>query len=348
MPSTSIDTFFACIIIITTALIATAFVGSTLQTSITNTKDLNKENYLNALSNNIVTNPGTPLNWGTNSVVPVDFGLADNSSAVPYEIDLDKITRLNTQSNFTLSYFDMVHSAKLNDIALGITVSQIMRIDIQQLSSSTIGGNVSFTFKILTSVDSKPVSSSLHCYVAANNYLNDIANDTSDIGLGYVTVQIPSVSSNSAILIVFARTAFDDRITSYALYNFADSMQEATPKNEVLTLSPLNYTLSLFSNSSGITIQGSYLFSFEYLQNLSYDQNSTQFQIPKIIDKSPFVIVVCGIDNGSNFQEWVSYPQVPLKAGSSFAGSEQNVFSYIITIKEALYRINISLGGLSP
>ena len=327
---------------------ATAFVGSTLQTTINGTQDINKEDYLKAIANNIVTNPGTPLDWGNSSIVPTNFGLTANPPTFPYEMDLDKITRLNTQNNYSLSYFDIMNSARLNNIAIGITVSQIMTINIQQLSNSTVGSNVSSTFSVLTSIDSKPVSASLHCYVIAKNYQSYFENVTSGIGLGYITVQIPSTLKENAMLIVFSRSSFDDRITSYAIYNLANSTEELASRNDVLILSPFNYRLEISTNSSGIEVQESYLLSYGYEANLNYVQGSNQCEIPNIIDKSPFVVVLCGLNNGSNFQEWVSYPQVPIKAGSNFAGSEKNVFSYIVTIKGALYKLDISLGGLPP
>ena len=76
MPSTSIDTFFACTIIVAVALIATAFLCSTMQTGINSTQDINKDSYLQAIADHIITNPGAPANWGTGSGVPIDFGLA--------------------------------------------------------------------------------------------------------------------------------------------------------------------------------------------------------------------------------------------------------------------------------
>ena len=347
MPSTSIDTFFACTIIVAVALIATAFLCSTMQTSINSTQNINKESYLQAIADHIITNPGAPVNWGTSSSVPADFGLAAASSTIPYELDIDKITRLNNLNSYSLSYFDMENAAKLNNIALGITVSQVMSINIEQTSNSTIGNDVSFTFTILTSIDSEPTSASLNCYVVANNSLSNVTDSTSGIGVGYVTVQIPSAATGNAMLIVFARASFDDRITSYAIYNFLNSTQESAPSNDILTLTPLNYTLSYTTNSTDLTIQNGYIFSYTYQQNLTPVQGTTQYLIPTIIDKSPFVIVLCGsLNNGTYFQEWTSYPQVPLKAGSSFEDSEQNVFSYIVTINGVLYKVDVSFGDV--
>ena len=318
-----------------------------MQTSINSTQDINKDSYLQAIADHIITNPGAPVNWGTSSSVPADFGLAAASSTIPYELDIDKITRLNNLNNYSLSYADMENAAKLNNIALGITVSQVMSINIEQTSNSTIDNDVSFTFAILTSIDSEPTSASLNCYVVANNYLSNVTDSTSGIGVGYVTVQIPSAATGNAMLIVFARASFDDRITSYAIYNFLNSTQESAPSNDILTLTPLNYTLSYTTNSTDLTIQNGYIFSYTYQQNLTPVQGTTQYLIPTIIDKSPFVIVLCGsLNNGAYFQEWTSYPQVPLKAGSSFEDSEQNVFSYIVTINGVLYKVDVSFGDV--
>jgi hypothetical protein len=346
LPSTSIDTFFACIIIVTAFLMATAFVTSTLQTTINSTQDINKEDYLKAIANNILTNSGTPLNWGKSTSVPTNFGLSANPSTIPYEIDLDKITRLNCQSNYSLSYFDIANSARLNNIALGISVSQIMAVNIQQIYNNTIGSSEFFTFAILTSIDSKPATANLHCYVVAKNYLGYIENVTSSIGLGFISTQIPTTLTENAMLIVFSRSSFDDRITSYTIYNFANSTEESAPRNDVIALSPLDYSLSLATNLSKTSVQDSYFFSYGYEGDLKYFQGSNQYEIPKIIDNSPFVLVICGLNNNSNFQEWTSYPQVPFKSGSNFAGSEQNVFSYIVTIKGGLYKLEISLGDV--
>ena len=240
----------------------------------------------------------------------------------------------------------MANAAKLNNIALGITVSQIMSINIEQSSNITVGNDVSFTFAILTSIDSEPTSATLNCYVVANNYLSNVTNCTSGIGVGYVTVQIPSASTDNAMLIVFARASFDDRITSYAIYNFPDSTQESAPSNDILSLTPLNYTLSFATNSTDLTIQNGYVFSYTYQQNLTSVQSDNSILNSNIIDKSPFVIVVCGFNNGAYFQEWTSYPQVPLKSGSSFEDSEQNVFSYMVTINGVLYKLDISFGDV--
>lgn len=346
MPTSTFDTFFACTIILAAALIATGFVTSTMQTRIDNTKNMNQQSYLQAIADHIVTSPGTPGNWGTSSLVPTDFGLAATPSPLPYVLDADKITRLNSLNNDSISYFDLENAAKLNNLALGITVSQIMTIDLGQPSNYTSGSDEYFTFSVSTSIDSEPVSASLSAYVVANNYLYNVSSSTSNVGCGYVTVQIPTSATSNALVIVFGRASFDDRITSYAIYNFADSSQETAPSSSSLTLSPLNHELNFITNSSRLTIQKSYVFSYTYQRTLTYTSGDVQCAIPNFVDKSPLILVACGTDNGIYFQQWVSYPQVPLKAGSDFSGSQQNVFSYTVTVNGVLYKLDVSLGGL--
>jgi hypothetical protein len=348
LPTTSIDTFFACTIIVAAALIGTAFLASTMQTRISDTQDINKQSYLKAIADHIVTNQGTPTDWGKGNSVPADFGLAVSDSTAPYTLDPDKISKLNIQNNNSLSYFDLANSAKLSNIAVGITVSQILSVNIQQSSNYTQGSYTFLTFYVLTSVDSQPASANLHCYVMANSYQNDVTNSTSGVGTGCLTIEIPSGSVDNAMLILFARANYDDRITSYTIYNLCNESQESTPNGSNVVLSPLDNTLTIAKNSSSVTLDGGYVFSFSYMQSLEYNQGASQCQIPGLIDKSPLVIMVNGTNNGVYFEQWTAYPQVPLQAGSTFNGSEQNVFSYLVTINGVLYRLNISLGGIPP
>ena len=318
-----------------------------MQTRIDNTRNINEQSYLQAIANHIVTNPGAPLNWGTSASSPADFGLAASSSALPYELDIDKVSRLNSLNNFSLSYFDLENSSRLNNVALGISISQIMDINVLQTGNYTAGGTTFFTLAVSTDVDSQPVGTSLSFYVVADNYLGLGTGSTSNDGAGVLAVQAPTDAVADARVMVFARASFDDRLTSYSVFNLADSMEEQTPPNYPATLSPLNHVLSVTTNSTSLEIQHCYVFSFAHRQSLNYNAVSMQCAIPEMVDKSPLMLVVDGTDNGTYFQEWVSYPMVPFTAGSNFSGSGQNVFSYDVTVNGVLYKLNISLGGLA-
>jgi hypothetical protein len=347
LPTSSFDTFFACTILVAAALIGTAFLTSTLQTRITSTQDIDKNSYLKAVADRIITNPGTPTDWGKNGAKPTDFGLASSPSTSSYELDLDKVSMLNSVNSYSLSCADIEIASKLNNIALGLEISQIMTINILQQSNLTLGGSTLFTFTVSADIDSNPTSADLHCYVAADNYLNQTNHAIPNTGISQVTIQIPSSETNNALLIVFARASIDDRITSYAIYNFGTSKQELIPSNTNLALNALDYTLNLNNTSPGLTFQNSYVFSYSYHQPLPILEGS-KTPIPKIIDQSPLVLVVFGLNGTVNFQDWTSYPQVPLTVGANFEDSEKNVFSYMVTIGGVLYRLDLSFGDLPP
>lgn len=320
-----------------------------MQVRIENTQSINEQSYLQSIANYIVTNPGSPENWGASGSIPADFGLASSQSTAPYQVDIDKITMLNSLNNYSLSYVDMVNAAKLNNIALGIAVSQIMDVTLQTTGNSTTGNLTSFTFSVSTFINSEPVTATLRCYtIIADNSPNNITCVTSASGFATLTVQVPDSAGSNALVVVFARANFDDRITSYAIYNLKSQSQEVTPSSSDLTLSPLNYELNINKNSSALSIQSGYVLTYSCEQNLPYTSEATQCTIPQVVDGSPYIIVVCGFDNGAYFQQWVPYPQVPFSVGSNFSSTQQNVFTYSVTINGVLYKLEITLGAVSP
>ena len=326
-------------------MIAIAFLGTTLEARIANSQDVNKDSYLRAIADRIITGPGDPADWGTNETVPTYFGLADSSlSASAYTLDSDKISRLNSQNIASLNYLDLENSTRLTDIALAITVTQIMNIEIEPISNQTIGNNITFDFRISTTINAQPNSATLHCYVVTDESLGAVNGTTNNSGSGSLTVQVPTVNLNDALLVVFARSSFDDKITSYIIYTFADSKQETIPSNTELGLSPLNGNLN-YNSSNGFSVQKVHALTYSYQQTPTAE--GSQFVIPASIDHSPSVLVVCAGSVRGNVEEWTAYPQVPLSVGSNFANSERNVFTYTVTIDGVLYDLQLSLGALN-
>jgi hypothetical protein len=218
-----------------------------------------------------------------------------------------------------------------------------MTINVLQSSNSSVGMDTSFTFRISANIDSKPTSASLHCYFVAGTYLTEVNASIPDVGVGQVTVQIPTSETEDALLITFARASIDDRITTFTVYNFGRSTQELIPNSTNLALSPLNYTLSL--NDTGSSFLNGNVFSYSHQHQLPSPAGSKAV-IPKLLDESPQVIVVEGLNSPKHFQEWTAYPQIPMNIGANFDSSEQNIFSYIVTVNGVLYRLDLSLGDL--
>jgi len=344
MPTSSIDTFFACTVILAAALIATISVASTLQLQINDSQDTNKQSYLNALADHIINSPGTPSNWGTTNTAPSDFGLATSTPQSFSELDVNKINRVY---NSSLSHSEFATSTNIYNTALGLKVSQILNINIQQSTSSTNNNLTKFTFNISTTINSKPASTVLHAYSKADNSLSNATSNTSKNGNGNFTIEIPETEIANAYLIVFAQALSDNRITSFAVYNFNSSTQEFAPDQDIFTFDgPINNNLTWNSNDPSMIVEKGEIFSFEYVQNVSVTQGTSFCLLPNLVDASPQIIILNGHINGTYFQTWTTNPRIPFEIGPDFSQSEQNIFTYIVNIKGNLYKIEISFGDL--
>jgi len=346
LPTISIDTFFGCALMVSVALLATAFFVGTMQTRLNGLEDLNKESFLRALAEHLVTSYGVPIDWGSNGdTIPASFGLSDSGSSNPYELDVDKVGRLNSLNSFSVSYVEVSEAARLNKIALGISISPMLSIIVEPSRNETSGDATTYTFRLYVSGRSGPASAKLHSYVVAKDFLTSVDNVTSDSGIGYVSVQIPNASSGPALMVVFARSQFDDRLTSYEVYSFAHLSSEPLSNNSYFDLSPLNYSLTVNPKNPETIVENSYAFSYGYQSNLTLASENT-YSIPASLDKSPTVLVLRGVNGSSHFAEWVSYPQIPLQFGADFSGSEENVFTYPVMIKENLYMLTVRFGDV--
>lgn len=344
MPSTSFDTFFACTIIVMAVLIATAFLGITLQARISSTEDVNKDSYLKSVADGIVTHPGTPVQWGAFQMPPSVLGLATAQSTGTYELDIDKVSRLSSQNIHAISYIDLLSATQLSSISLGISVNQAMDLTIKTSNTYLLESETYAALDVSTRLNSKACSATIHAYVVADNYFANSTISISDSGTATLTVHVPTILVSDAFVMVFARADCDERLTSYAVYSFAQETQQTLPSSNALALSPQDYALD-YNNSAGITLQNVYVLTYSYVSNVT-SIGSSSCSIPRLIDPSPYVLVACG-DNGVYVQEWTSYPQVPLSTGSSFTNQERHVFTYLVTVEGVLYQVEISLGDIN-
>jgi hypothetical protein len=348
MPSISIDTFFACTLMVAVVIITTASVTGTMMTRIDSWKKLNEETYLRTLSDDIMSKPGVPSNWGADgNIKPSEFGLASINSQNPNSLDVDKVSRLNPENDFALSYMDILKAARLTDVAVKISISQIMSIAISLASNISQGDSTIYTFRISVNQDSGPTTALLHCYAMATNFLQDVYNSTSTDGVGYASFQIPNASIGTAAIVAFARATQDQMMTACDVQLFAHLSNEISPNQTFLDLTPLNYTLDLSPKSANTTIESYYAFSYSYQANLTEVSNTSR-QIPKMLDTSPIVLVVTGLNSSQSFIEWTAYPELPFETGANFNNSESHAFSSIVIIKDTLYKVTLDFGGVNP
>ncbi|NLE03945.1 MAG: hypothetical protein GX638_03950 [Crenarchaeota archaeon] len=346
MPATAIDMFFACTLMVTVALVATAFLAGTIQVQIENTQNLNQESYLRSIADNLVKNFGSPTDWGSTNSKPTNLGLSATTGTSLYTLDVDKITRFNTQNTYALSYVDALSAAKIDNIAVNICISQMLSIDTKLLYSNLVDDSTAYTFEVTISQDTGTVSANLHCYALAQGTQVDVFNSTTNDGVSSVTVEIPNSASGPAILVVFAQASFDERFCAYTVHKFTHSSIEPEETGKYLNLSPLDNELNINLMSPQANVGQVFACSYNYSAILT-SASSNKYVIPDFVDNSPIVIIAEGFNETTYFNEWVAYPQVPFTFGSNLANSSTNAFSYIVNIKDVLYKFTIKLGDVS-
>jgi hypothetical protein len=320
-----------------------SFAGA-MQTNIDSQQGINDQNYLKTTAEQIVCSAGSPVDWGSTGAVPNSFGLAKEAGAV-YELDVDKICRLHSQCSSALLYSDVSKAARLYDVAFGVTLTQMLSVQIEHAGNVTIDDVTTYNFEVSVAANLEPVSSSLQCYIINADQVNTVSASTSSSGLGDFSFELSASEPGPVLLVVFAKANLDERLTAYQTYSFIHVSGEQPPQN-VLSLSPLNNQLSVNFNQPDTTVNHVYALSFSHQSQLTQNPDGN-YTIPKYLDKSPIVLAATGSSQNIDFIESASYPNLPLTFGSNFANTDQNAFVYTVTINEVLYKLTLTLGGLT-
>jgi hypothetical protein len=352
MPAVSIDTFFACALMVIAVLSAMAGTSTLLHPYINSAVDKNTAERYEEISKYLLLNSGTPLNWGQNgSIKPETFGLAKMGTENPYELDIDKVSRLNSESMQAMSYAELFTSIGLPDVAFRLEIKPVFEVFINLTATFPSTDNTEYQFEILTEKNGAPVPAYLKCYVIAENYLS-----TTEVYVsGGKTRQNVTISNNvhgPSLLAVLARSAYDARIASSKVYAFAHKTAEPKPRGTFLRLSPLSYVLNASFAYPAVNLSSAYALTFEYNSTLTQkasDNGSATYEIPHFLDPSLMIIALTGWNSTAFFIEWVAYPQVPVQVGADFAGftSLSNVFAYmyVVTINSAIFECTVWVGG---
>ncbi|MGB9853859.1 MAG: hypothetical protein ACPLRY_03510 [Candidatus Bathyarchaeales archaeon] len=352
MPAISIDTFFACSLMVLLVLSAMAATTKIIYPSINDTLDAEAAKRFREIAEYMLLSPGEPSNWGQNrTTVPETFGLAKAYTENPYTLDLDKVSRLNGENLYALSYAQIFTSLGIQDVSFRLEIKPVFDVCINLTEVFESADQTTYEFEVLTEKSGAAVSALLRLYVVAENFLETSAMYYSD-GEVHLNVTVPNAVNGPALLVVFAKASFNPKIASFGVYSFAHNSPEPAEKDTFLRLSPLNYSLTATLARPEVVLSNAYSLTFNYSSTLTQNANENQFatfSIPKLLDSSPTVLVVTGWNSTEFFAEWVAYPQIPLQVGASFADSQSfsNVFSYtyLVTIGSAIYQCTVWLGG---
>lgn len=353
MPTASVDTFFACSLMVLLVLSAMATTSKLLYPHINNIVDYAFAERCREVSKYLLLNPGSPSNWGQNGhITPENFGLAKEGSQIPYELDVDKVSRLNSENLYAVKYAEIFTALKLSDLSFRIEIKPIFDVTIELIATFAKANETTYQFTISTTKNGAPIQTELKCYIIAEDYLYTLSF-VNFSGEDNINITISNDIEGPAVLVALAKAICDSRIASYGVYAFAHNSINPKPKNTFLNLSPINYTLEASFLYPEINISKTYILSINYnstLQQISHTNQSATYRFPVFLDPSPTIIVVTGWNVTDFFIEWVAYPLIPLHIGVNFEDltslSSVFAYNYIISVNFALYQCTVWIRGI--
>lgn len=353
MPAASVDTFFACALMVLLVLSAMASTSKLLYPYMNYAVDKNVAERYKQISRYLLLNAGTPSDWGkSNQTTPTTFGIAKTGSDEPYDLDIDKATRLNSENAYAISYAQMFSALKMPDISFRIEIKPVFEVTIN-LTATYAGTNETiYQFEISTAKHGVPIPTDLKCYCIAEEYLEAASPFTSS-GRAYVNTTIPSTVRGPALLAVLARSIYQRKTVSFNSYSFAHGSAKPEPDGTFLRFGLLNHTLDASFAQSNLTLLKTWAFTFDHnsiLSETASDNQSVTYDIPRFADSGPIIIVSTGTNSTTFFSEQITYPQIPLQTGADFAilktNAKVSTYTYSVTIDSAIYECIIWIGGL--
>jgi hypothetical protein len=333
-------------------LSAMASTSKLLYPHISNEANDNLAERFGEISKYLLLNDGMPSDWGQDSqTIPELLGLAKATSFDSYDLDIDKVSRLNSENLYAMSYAEIFTALKIPDVSFRVEIKPIFEVTISLAASVNATNQTSYQFEILTEKNGVPIQTELKCYVMAENYLGTDYTSVSD-GTAYVNVTLSNNIRGPSLFVAFARAICNPKIVSFGTCTFAHNSAEPESRMSFLRLSPLNYTLTASFIQGGLNFSNTYALTINYYSDLTQTASSNQsatYSLPHFLDASPTLIVVTGINSTAFFTEWTAYPQIPFQTGADFADltTLSNVFTetYAVTINSALYECTVWLGG---
>lgn len=349
MPAESVDTFFACSLLVILVVLAMASLPKVLYPHIEIVDDQSIGEQFQQLAQFIMLNTGEPTKWGTNpDISPNIFGLAAEGMLESYLLDADKVTRLNNENSYAITYAQLLDALKFNNVALQISIQPFFETSIRLLSINDEENETNYNFEVTTHKSGIPVMANLSCYLAIAGSLDSAFYLTDSNGKANVTFTLSNSLNGTACLVVLAKAIVNPKIASFNVYSLSHNIEFIREKGTFLALNPLNHILNVSLNHPDSQIQKAYAFSHSYWANLTLISNTTQtadYSFPQFSDGSAIILLLTGLNDTESFVEWVAYPQCPLSIGVNFdaSNSKSDVFSftYVVTINSALYEMQV-------
>lgn len=336
MPTASIDFTLAAIAMIVVALGAVFGVNMVVAPYLDGSVH-GVERY-QQIGRYILLSRGEPAGWGVGGT-PTALGLAVGSD--PYELDIDKVTRLNPDHPQYVNYSTLWQALGIDDVSFRISVEPLFNLTLTLASSQVQGSDTVYDFSATTAKDGFPLPCQVSYYVAVGNSTYSSSGSTTLGGSGTVQFTLPNSLNGTAILIGVARS--ESSIASFDVLPFAHNISQPGQPGAFASLSLLDYTLGV-SLSGGVSAWNAAVFSYDYSFNLT--ASGSDYTLPRLLAGGPMVVTLTGINGTDRWAEWVAYPQIPFEVGGDmdddYVVSDVRVVEYVVEIEGGLYRFRMN------
>ena len=335
MPTASIDFTMATMAII--MVVAGAIYGvNMVAIPYLNGKDHNEDRYYQ-LGRSILLSKGEPDNWGTGAT-PTKLGLAQDGS--PYKLDIDKVTRLNPENFYAVNYSTLWNAFKVDDVSVRFSFETVFDVEIVQTGSTDNGDNTSYTFSLSCLDDGYPLATSVAYYTAIRDSVYTSSGTTGTDGTGTVEFTIPDSKAGTGVIVVVAKLS--EGFLSYDVLTFGHKSGVPADPGTYATLSPLDDVLSVDLTSES-SVLNAIVFTYGHYLNLT--SSGDDIIIPEMVELSPMILAVTGVNGTDYWAEWMAYPQIPLEVGADmdadYVVSDVTKCSYLVEVGGVFYRFEL-------
>jgi len=332
-------------------LIASAMVGTAkvMQPYIEDLANMNGVERYRSLAEYLLLSSGNPSDWGKNrDVVPSTFGLASETRQ-PYELDLDKVTRLNIDNLYSLTYREILAALGTEDTSFNIRIRPLFEVAIELTNSQIEETETIYTFKVSTSKSGYPLATWLKGYIVIGAYVDTVSSSSNSSGVGIINATLSNTLGETALLVVFAKSQAHPQMISFNTYSFGHNSEASEPNQTFLKLSPLNHVLNASFRNSTVEVSNAYVFTYSYnfsLSQTAVGNQSVEYSIPRLLEASPMLLVLNGNNASISFAEWTTYPQLPLEIGADFSDLTSDLkavaVAYVVSVNSVLYEAVIT------
>jgi len=334
------------VILIVSAMVGTAKV---MQPYIEDLASMNGVERYRSFAEYLLLSSGNPSDWGENGdAIPLTFGLASETRR-PYELDLDKVTRLNTDNLYSLTYREILATLGTEDVSFNIRIRPLFEVALELTSSQMGETETIYTFRVATSKSGYPLATLLKGYIVIEAYVSSVSSSTNSNGVGTINATLSNAMSGTALLVVFAKSQAHPQMISFNTYSFGHNSEASEPNQTFLRLSPLNYVLNASFRNSTVEVSNAYVFTYSYnfsLSQTAVGNQSVEYGIPCLLEASPMLLVLNGNSASASFAEWTAYPQLPLEIGADFSDltskSKAVAVAYVVSVNSVLYEAVIT------